>query len=249
MSARLTIRSRADSPELRKAAHVIEQAAWAELGYLNFTRAHYLHYSALLDEYPEYQMCLFDEDAGYPVAAANCVPIYCDGVDALPPEGWDWVVESAAGRSGQPANMLGALAISVPAVHRNKGYARVMINAMLDLVAKKNLQGLVAPVRPSAKAKHPEVSIEDYITWTDDRGRMFDPWLRSHLAAGGRLVRPCKRSMVVEEHIAFWETWTKRQFDQTGNYLLDGALTPVHIDLESQRGRYEEPNVWVAYAA
>lgn len=247
MAANLSIRTRAESLELKKAAHVIEQAAWAELGYLNFTRAHYDHYSALLEEYPDYQLCLYDEESGYPVAAANCVPILCEGADALPPEGWDWVVESAAGRAGQPANMLGALAISVPAVHRNKGYARVMINALLDLAERKNLRGLVAPVRPSAKAAHPETSIEEYITWTDDRGRVFDPWLRSHLAAGGRLIGPCKRSMVVEERIAFWETWSKRQFDKTGTYTINGALTPVHIDVEARVGRYEEPNVWVAY--
>jgi GNAT superfamily N-acetyltransferase len=249
MAANFKIRTRAHSVELSKAAHVIEQAAWSELGYLNYTRAHYAHYSALLEEYPDYQLCLVDEDAGYPVAVANCVPIQCDSVESLPPEGWDWVVETAAGKAGQPANMLGALAISVPAVHRSKGYARTMINALLDLAAKKNLRGLVAPVRPSAKAAHPDVSIEDYITWTDPRGRIFDPWLRSHLAAGGRLVGPCKRSMVVEEHVAFWETWSRRRFEASGDYALDGALAPVTIDLATQRGLYEEPNVWVAYAA
>jgi GNAT superfamily N-acetyltransferase len=246
MTASLTVRSRADSPELKKAAHVIEQAAWSELGYLNYTQAHYAHYAALLEQYPEYQLCLFDEETGYVAAAANCVPLMCEP-DALPPEGWDWVVESAYGRAGQPANMLGALAISVPKIHRSKGYARVMINALLDLGRRKGLRGLVAPVRPSSKANHPDVSIDDYITWTDERGRVFDPWLRSHLAAGGKLIGPCKRSMVVEEPVAFWETWTNRRFDHSGDYQLDGALVPVSIDLAKQRGRYEEPNVWVAY--
>ncbi len=247
MAGHLTIRSRADSPELKKAAHVIEQAAWSELGYLNYTRAHYALYSSLLDEYPDYQLCLYDEETGYVAAAANCVPLLCEP-NALPPEGWDWVVESASGKAGQPANMLGALAISVPKVHRSKGYAKLMINALLDLARAKGLNGLVAPVRPSAKAQHPDVSIDDYITWTDERGRVFDPWLRSHLSAGARLIGPCKRSMVVEEPVAFWETWTNRQFEQSGEYKLDGALVPVSIDLDRQRGRYEEPNVWVAYA-
>jgi GNAT superfamily N-acetyltransferase len=248
MAPKLTIMTRADSLELKKAAHVIEQAAWSELGYLNYTRAHYVHYAALLDEYPDYQMCLMDE-SGYPLAAANCVPLKCDDVQALPPEGWDWIVESAAGKHGEGANMLGALAISVPAVHRSKGYARIMINAMLDLARKKNLGGLIAPVRPSSKAQHPNVPIDDYITWTDERGRVYDPWLRSHVSAGGKIVRPCKRSMVVDEHVAFWETWGKKHFEESGDYLFDGALTPVHIDVEHQRGVYEEPNVWVAYAA
>ena len=47
MARSLVIRSRADSPELRKAASSIEQAAWNELGYLNYTRAHYDHYADL----------------------------------------------------------------------------------------------------------------------------------------------------------------------------------------------------------
>ena len=122
-----------------------------------------------------------------------------------------------------------------------------MIQALLDLAAQKGLDGLVAPVRPSAKAKYPNVPIEDYITWTDERGRPFDPWLRSHLAAGGKLIGPCKRSMVVNEHLGFWENWSKQTFQTTGDYELDGALAPVHIDLERRNGRYEEPNVWVAY--
>ena len=246
----LVIKSRADSPELKKAACSIEQASWNDLGYLNYTRPHYDLYANLLDTYADYQLCLVDEERGYPVAVANCVPFHCAGADHLPAEGWDWLVERAAqGSKAGPINMLGALAISVPALYRSKGYARLMIRALLALAERQGLDGLVAPVRPSAKAKHPRVSIHDYITWTDARGRPYDPWLRSHLAAGGRLIGPCERSMVVNEPIGFWENWSNRPFETSGDYDLDGALVPVHIDLERQRGRYEEPNVWVAYAA
>ena len=55
--------------------------------------------------------------------------------------------------------------------------------------------------------------------------------------------------MVVNEPVQFWETWSKRTFDRSGQYMLDGGLTPMTIDLEKQIGRYEEPNVWVHYAA
>jgi hypothetical protein len=146
-------------------------------------------------------------------------------------------------------NMLGALAISVPAIHRLKGYARLMIRALVDLAAAKGLRGLVAPVRPSAKVRHPWVPISDYISWTDPQGRIYDPWLRSHLSAGGKLIGPCERSMVVHEPIAFWENWSKQRFRESGDYALEGALAPVRIDLGRQTGRYEEPNVWVSYAS
>jgi hypothetical protein len=249
MPSTLVIRSRADSPELRKAARSIEQAAWNELGYLNYTKAHYDYYSDLLDAYSEYQLCLVDERTNYPVAVANSVPFACSGPEALPPEGWDWVVESAARSKGTRLNMLGALAISVPAVHRGKGYAKLMIRCLVDLAEEKGLRGLVAPVRPSAKVQHPWVPIVDYIGWTDETGRIYDPWLRSHLSLGGKLIGPCERSMVVHEHIAFWENWSKQRFERSGAYALEGALAPVSIDLDRQTGKYEEPNVWVAYAS
>lgn len=248
MSASLAVRSCADAPELRKAASAIEQAAWTGLGYLSYTRAHYEYYAELIEAYAEYQLCLVDEETGYPVAVANSVPFACDGVDALPPEGWDWVVETAAETKLKPGNMLGALAVSVSPVHRSKGYARVMIRALNDLAKHKNLKGVVVPVRPTAKVRHPSVPIADYMRWTDDVGRPYDPWLRSHLSVGGRLVGPCERSMVVHEPIAFWENWSKQPFETSGQYMLPGALAPITIDLERQTGTYEEPNVWISYA-
>jgi GNAT superfamily N-acetyltransferase len=245
----LVIRSRAESPRLAKAVQAIEQAAWANLGYLNYTRAHYEYYAELVETYPEYQLCLVDEAIDYPVAVASSVPFACSGPDDLRQEGWDWVVETAARDKDKPATMLGALAVSVPPVHRSKGYARVMIRALLDLAERKTLRGVVVPVRPTAKALHPWVPIADYLTWTDEDGRPYDPWLRSHMSAGGKVVRPCERSMVVKEDVAFWENWSKRSFETSGLHTLEGALAPIEIDLEQRMGTYEEPNVWVAYAA
>jgi hypothetical protein len=122
-----------------------------------------------------------------------------------------------------------------------------MIRELLALAERTGLKGLVAPVRPSLKARHPFVAIEDYVTWTDDRGRPYDPWIRSLLASGGRLVGRCVRSMVVEEPVGFWENWTEQRFERSGSYEVAGGLVPLEIDLERQRGRYAEPNVWVAY--
>jgi hypothetical protein len=145
--------------------------------------------------------------------------------------------------------MLGALAISVPAVHRFKGYARRMIRELVDLAGRKGLRGLVAPVRPSAKVRHPWVPISEYVTWTDPSGRIYDPWLRSHLASGGKIVGLAERSMVVHEPLPFWETWSKQHFEASGDYALEGAIAPIKIDVDRGIGLYEEPNVWVAYAA
>jgi hypothetical protein len=239
--------SRAETPGLKKAALAVEQAAWSHLGFLNYTRSHYEYYSGLLDTYPEYQLCLIDSDTKYPIAVASSVPFVCTDPDDLPAEGWDWLVETAARNKNQRPNMLGGLAVSVSAVHRSKGYARVMIRSLLVLAKSKGLDGVVVPVRPSAKAKHPWVPIRDYMAWTDDRGRPYDPWLRSHCSVGGKLIGPCDRSMVVRESISFWENWSTKRFEESGDYALEGALAPVRIDLDHQLGTYEEPNVWVVY--
>ena len=159
------------------------------------------------------------------------------------------MVETAARTKNMRVNMLGALAVSVPAVHRSKGYARVMIRSLIELAESKGLDGVVVPVRPTAKVRHPWVPIVDYMAWTDESGQAYDPWLRSHLSVGGKLIGPCERSMVVHEHIAFWENWSKERFERSGAYALEGALAPVRIDLDSQTGTYEEPNVWVSYTA
>ncbi|HRE43017.1 MAG TPA: hypothetical protein PKY87_03500 [Terricaulis sp.] len=246
--SRYVVKTRADSPELDRAARAIEQASWNALGYLNFTRAHFRHYDALLERYKDFQICLVDEPTGYPVAIGCCVPFYCDDPARLPAEGWDWIVESA-GRADTTPNMLGGLGVSVPQVHRSKGLARLVIKAMRDMAVQCGFEGVVIPVRPTSKAQHPDVAMADYITWRDDNGRAYDPWLRSHLAAGGRIVGEATRSMVVEEPVPFWETWAGRTFDASGRYEIPGGLAPVSVDLERGVGRYEEPNVWFSYAA
>ncbi len=122
-----------------------------------------------------------------------------------------------------------------------------MIRSLIDLAEAKELDGVIVPVRPTAKVKHPWVPIADYMAWTDEAGRPYDPWLRSHLSVGGKLIGPCERSMVVNEPIAFWENWSKQRFESSGAYPIEGALAPVKIDLDRQTGIYEEPNVWVSY--
>jgi hypothetical protein len=243
------LRTRADSEDLRRSATVLEDGCWGALGYLNYTAAHRKFYDGILDRFADLQLCLVDRETGRPVALANCVPTFWSGDPAdLPAEGWDWLVEHGMTDRTQRANVLGALAISVPSVHRGKGYATRMIQELCGLSKRLGYNGVIAPVRPTSKSQHPYVPIGEYIGWRDERGRFFDPWLRAHLSQGGKLIGPCERSMVVEEHVGFWETWAGTRFERSGPHIVAGALVPIDIDLDREIGRYEEPNVWVAYA-
>jgi hypothetical protein len=45
---------------------------------------------------------------------------------------------------------------------------------------------------------------------------------------------------------AEWEEWTGMTFPDDGDYVVPGALVPVHF--KNGRGLYVEPNVWVRHA-
>ncbi len=90
--------------------------------------------------------------------------------------------------------------------------------------------------------------MENYIRWQhDDSGAPFDPWLRVHWRDGARIAKVTPQSMVVPGTVAEWEAWTAMRFPESGTYVVPGALVPVEIDCENDRGTYTEPNVWMVH--
>lgn len=237
----------AEHPELFDASVALENETWDELSFLDFTNAHHAYYDDLLERFPEYHLCMVELGSGELVATGMCVPLRVADDARLPREGWDWIVDTAFAQKGMGTNTIGALSISVPHQHRHRGLARDMINTMRALAVMNNCARVIAPVRPSAKCLHPYVPMDQYINWTDERGRVYDPWLRSHVAVGGKVTGVCDRSMVVEQPIDFWKPWTKSTLDQDGSVPFNGALVPLDVDLAAGVGRYIEPNVWVAH--
>ena len=77
-------------------------------------------------------------------------------------------------------------------------------------------------------------------------GLPYDPWLRTHERLGGELLAMAPRSMTISGTRAEWEEWTGMVFPEDGNYVVPGALVPVHF--KNGRGVYVEPNVWVRHA-
>lgn len=244
----LIVCSRSASAELNNDATMLEDEVWGPFGFLSQTKAHQSYYNRILETHADLQLCLVSEQSGKPIALVNCVPFSFSGdLDGLPQEGWDWLVETGGQPTNKPANILGALAVSVSAEHRGKGYARRMIQELKALAERHQFGSVVVPVRPSAKCEHPFVPMKTYMHWRDGKGECFDPWLRSHLSQGARIIGSCERSMVVKEHPAFWETWAGQRFEKSDRYAFEGGLAPVDIDLEEGTGLYEEPNVWVGY--
>jgi hypothetical protein len=89
--------------------------------------------------------------------------------------------------------------------------------------------------------------MERYAAWRRPDGAPFDPWLRAHWRLGARTVRVAPRSMVVTGTVAEWEEWAAMPFPESGEYVVRGALCPVAVDRERDRGIYTEPNVWMRH--
>ena len=51
--------------------------------------------------------------------------------------------------------------------------------------------------------------------------------------------------MTIPGSVGDWEEWTGRHFPVSGDYVVSGALQPVSIDRDADRGVYVEPNVWM----
>ncbi len=109
------------------------------------------------------------------------------------------------------------------------------------------LKALIACVRPTEKARYPLLPIETYAAWRRADGLPFDPWLRVHARAGARIVRGSPRSMTIAGSVGEWQEWTGLTFPISGPYVVEGALSPVEIDLATDCGAYYDPNVWMVH--
>jgi hypothetical protein len=64
---------------------------------------------------------------------------------------------------------------------------------------------------------------------------------------GGEILGAASAAMNVTASVAEWEQWTELAFPESGAYVVPGALVPIQIDRESDRGDYPEPACWVRH--
>jgi GNAT superfamily N-acetyltransferase len=209
------------------------------------------HWHELFDRFTDYQFALLDTETNRMAAMANSLPFYWDKpLEDLPEGGWDWVFLKAIEdhKKGTIPNIQSAIQINIQPEYQGQGLSPMMVNAMREIGKSKGFQDLVAPVRPSQKSKYPLISIDDYIKWTDDKGLPFDAWLRVHVRAEARIIKPCHEAMTIRGTRAEWEQWAGLHFPQSGQYIVPGALVPIIIDIEKDEGVYVEPNVWMQHS-
>ncbi len=216
----------------------------------------YMHEDAIANEYfgpmmrilPEYQFhgCIDDTI----IIKGRSIPVVWDGDPAsLPEAGWDWALQTGVEnkQNGIQPNTLCALEMSVGAPYRGQGLSTLGLQFMRSIAREQGFENLIAPVRPSQKHRYPLIPMPEYITWTRDDGLLFDAWLRTHQRLGAEIIKPCEESMIVPGSITQWREWAGMEFPGSGSHIVPGALSPVQIDLENDRGVYIEPNVWTLH--
>lgn len=191
----------------------------------------------LYTERAAFQFALVDGDEV--VAEGNSIPV------AGMPTSWRDAFPNGFGN--EEPDRLCALAILVDPDRQGSGLSRLMLEHMRGIAAAHGFRELVAPVRPTWKARYPLVSVERYAQWRREDGLLFDPWLRVHERAGAEVVGTGEQAMLIEGTIAEWESWAGMAFPDSGAYVVPGALVPIEIDRTADRGRYVEPCVWMRH--
>lgn len=247
-SSRFRIISPADLPDYRDRAADLSEVSWPE--FMLHDPIANKNWHELFDRFGEDQFGLLDTENGRMAAVANSLPFRWDRpLGDLPEGGWDWVFLKAVEdhKRGVEPNIQSAIQINIHPEYRSQGLSVRMVQAMRAIGQSKRFRHLVAPVRPTQKSVYPLISIDDYIQWTDEAGLPFDPWLRVHARLGARILKPCHEAMTIHGTRAEWEEWTGLKFPQSGPYYVPGALNPVQVDVENDRGLYVEPNVWMVH--
>ncbi len=202
----------------------------------------------LFEKLPQYQFSFVEPGTDNVIALGNCIPLAFDGNPGdLPDTGWDWALDKGIRDhdTGVQPNILSALQIVVANDYRGQGVSTLAVNHMKNLGRAQGFKAMVAPVRPNSKSLYPLTPMEQFIRWQREDGLPFDPWLRVHARSGAKIIRVAHKAMRIPGTIAEWEEWTQMRFPESGEYVIPGALNPVTIDRENDRGVYIEPNVWM----
>jgi GNAT superfamily N-acetyltransferase len=238
----------AERPDLRAAifADEMQYSIWPE--YMRHDPAADLYFAdAAFDRYLDFVLVGLED--GKVVARAFSVP-FCFGIAGrteLPDTGWDGVIRWAHEDhlAGAKPNAVSALEISLLPRIQGAGHSRAMLAAMKQNARRRGFADLYAPLRPNQKHLAPHMPMAEYIAQKRADGLPADAWLRTHLRDGARVVKIAPCSMTIVGTVADWSRWSGMMFPASGQYAVEGALTPVTISLEHDQGIYVEPNVWV----
>lgn len=139
------------------------------------------------------------------------------------------------------------LSVTVAPNWRGRYVSRVALQAMAHLARQHDLQRLIVPVRPAWKARYPITPMADFAGWQNDEGLPFDPWLRTHARLGARMISVCSQSAIYGGSVAQWEDWCGLPLPASGDYVVPGVLSLLHVDRDADQCITIEPNFWMEH--
>lgn len=205
------------------------------------------HVPAVRSRFAELELALLRH--GVLVAACWGVPVRWDGTPADLPGGYSDALARAVGDQdrGTVPDTLVICAAQIRPDAGGTGLAAAVLGGLVDTARAAGLQRAVAPLRPTAKHRYPLIPIEAYASWTRADGSAFDPWLRTHLRMGARVIGTAPASQTFTGSIAQWEGWSGSELPGDGDFVVPGALSPLHVDRGADLGRCVEPAIWVQH--
>ncbi|RJT96588.1 hypothetical protein D6T65_15760 [Arthrobacter frigidicola] len=183
------------------------------------------------------------------MATGWAVPVHWDRTRADLPAGFTGTLVRALENLDANAapNTLVICAAQIHPGHQRTGLAAQVLIAFIDLAPKHGLESVIVPLRPTLKHRYPLTPIGSYAGWTRTDGQPLDPWLRTHLRMGAKVLCPIEVSQTMTGTIPEWETWTGLAFPESGTYVIDGGLFTLGINTRLDLGVYTEPGIWLQH--
>jgi len=206
------------------------------------------HWPKLEEYFPEYQVFLISGD-GEVIGFANTIPFsWNNDLNDLPDRGWDLLIAKGITdfENKLRPDCLGGLQIGVNKKYQGQGISKILVNCAKNQFKNHKFKYFIIPIRPVLKYKYPLIPMEKYCKWQEN-DKPFDPWIRTHLHSGAEIIKLCNKSMELTGSISEWEKHSGLKIIESGEYIVDGLLKPVTMDIERDRGLYYDENIWICY--
>ncbi len=199
------------------------------------------------EEFSTYELALVEEERV--VAAGWGVPIVWGGDPSDLTSGYsDSLVRALDDLdAGRIVDTFVLCAVQVRADATARAVATAMITALTNEARSRGLVRVIAPLRPTLKHRYPLTPIDQFAGWVRTDGRPLDPWLRTHVRLGARVLATTENSQTFTGTIAQWQEWSGLALPASGTYVVPDALAPLTVDVAADRGICVEPGIWVQH--
>jgi hypothetical protein len=231
-----------DRPELATPLQKLNRKTWPDF----IIHGDTCDWGRLYTELGDFLLALTDQ-RDLLIGGGFTLPAQWNGEPADLPPSIEKIIENGLENREAPANTLIPIAAVVDRRFRGENLSSEILKQMKFLALERGFQHLIVPVRPTWKARYPLQPIASYSEWKDKDGFFYDPWLRTHQRLGATVMTCVDSTLTIRGTIEDWEAWTGMIFPESGEYIVKDALQPVRINVESDLGVYDEPNVWVRH--